>query len=235
MRLLIIIASFCFTHLFAQETNTAIGFTLSPGFSAPRYVSSGAYTQGKVDSIKGHESGKVGLSGDFFFQYTLSHRISVDWGLGARYYGYRSSIYSELTPSVAGYSRFARYSQYYIRFQTSGKFRFYKTLYARLGVGLNLLAESREKVDVLSPTENYSYSGTDNRNFKEALWTVTFGLGYEMKMTDKINLVAEFYGSSGFTRSTDFTNTLGPIVDSKAPLDRVPMLVGITLGIIRYF
>jgi hypothetical protein len=230
MKLLAICLFLFLGTAFAQETNTAIGLTLSPGFSAPRYMNHGEFTSEHIESIKALESGLLGLSGDVFFQYKLHDRIFVNWGLGLRSDGYRSTIYSEFTPTNEAVSSFAKYAQYRLRLEASGKFRLYNTFYTRIGVGVSVFMGARKRIEQTYDGGNYFHVGQDNRGFKEGIGTATLGFGYELKLGEKINLVTEMYGTYGFTKTMSIVS---PALD--IGLDRIPMQVGISVGIIRYF
>ena len=64
----------------AQETKTAIGFTLSPGYTGVRYDKNGTFDEDHINDLNELEQGKIGLSGNLFFQYELHERVFLNWG-----------------------------------------------------------------------------------------------------------------------------------------------------------
>ena len=225
----------------AQETKTSIGFSLTPSFSSIRYIDDGTYPSGYLETINSDTKGSIGLSGNIFFQYDVSEKFLITWGLGIQNYRYQTSYYTQTEIEHPTISRETKYSQHYLEFNVSAKYRIYKTLYARAGVGVDLLIEQHAKRLEICPTCEYSYKGDDNSsNFNPAMVPVSLGVGYEMKLNDRLNLLAEMSGSMSVTNafeSTFFTDQVANIPDSaiNPHVQQKPFQLGFSLGLIRSF
>lgn len=226
----------------AQDSKTAIGFVLSPNFSTINYIQSGQFSQEDVDIIDAGTTGKIGLSGSAFFQYEISDRFFVIWNLGVENYRYHTSYYRQAQIEHPTINRETSYSQYYLQIGGSLKYRIYKTLYARAGIGVNLLLEQRVERSESCPTCEYYYKGADyGSRFKESLIPVSFGVGYELKLNDRLNLVTELFGSMALTGAYETLNfpenvqSLEYYQPNSPHLQQKPLQLGFSLGIIRSF
>lgn len=242
MRLLLFLFGIIFgAQLNAQETKTSIGFSLSPNFSSVLYKNEGSFQEADVELIKFGTHGELGLSGTFFFQYELTDKLFAVWGLGLQNYSSRTTYYSQTNIEHSMISRETKYNQIYLQFNTSLKYRVYKTLYVRGGIASNFLVEQRAKRTETCPTCDYSYQGEDNSGiFNEVILPASFGLGYELQLNDNLHLMAELYGSMSLTdafRSTVFSDQvqLFPGALLKPHLQQRPFQLGCEIGIIRSF
>ena len=239
--LLLFLSLFTWANLNAQETKTSIGFSLSPSYSSILYKNDGSFQDSDVDLIKSGTNGELGLSGNFFFQYKLMDKLYATFGLGVQNYSYSTTYYSQTNIEHPTISRETKYSQYYLQLNTSVKYHFYKTFYARAGIAVDLLAEQRANRTETCPTCEYSYQGKDNSGiYNEAMVPASLGLGYELKLNDKLNLMAEVYGSLSLTDgfySTVFTDQVQIFQGDplKPHLQQRPYQLGCKIGIIRSF
>ena len=209
----------------AQETKTSIGLVLSPHFSSQRYFISGSASESSLEKAKSSTIGQIGLSGSVFFQYELTKKLFVTWGLGVQNYRHKREI---LFAGGAGYYSLRTHSQHYLQLNTSIKYRIIKTFYARAGIGVDILAEARYKIYSNSSSGGFAYVGDDIANFKEAMVPVQLGFGYELKLTDRWNLMTELYGTTVVTGAID-------ISEDTSNLQRKPWQLGFNIGFIRSF
>ena len=225
-----------------KNARTSIGFTLSPNFSSIRYVDNGNLPDGYIDELKSGTTGTLGFSASFFFLNELTDKLFVQWGLGAQNYRYRTSYYNQVQLEHPTINRETTYNQYYLQIGASLKYRVYRTLYARAGIGVDILMEQRAERTESCPTCDYYYKGEDyGSRFKEVLVPVNFGLGYEMKLNDRLNLVTELFGTMSLTRAYEgltFSDQVGvleynPITN--VHLQQKPLQIGFSIGIIRSF
>ena len=239
--LLLLLCLFFGIGVNAQETKTSIGFSLSPNYSSVIYQNEGGFQDADIELIKSGTSGELGLSGNFFYQYKLKDKLFITWGLGLQNYSYSTSYYSQTQIEHSDIQRNTKYNQHYIQFNTSVKYRLYKTLYARAGIGVDLLVEQRAKRTETCPSCEYSYQGEDNSGvYNVAMLPVSFGIGYELKLNEKLNLMTELYGSMSLTNA--FSNTIFsdqveiiPGALLKPHLQQRPFQLGFKIGIIRSF
>jgi hypothetical protein len=214
---------------------------LSPNYSSIIYLNEGSFQDADVELIKSGTSGELGLSGNFFYQYSLTDKLFITWGIGLQNYSYSTTYYSQTQLEHSDIQRNTKYNQHYLQFNTSIKYRLYKTLYARAGVGVDLLVEQRAKRTETCPGCEYSYQGEDNSGvYNEAMLPASFGLGYELKLNEKLNLMTELYGSMSLTNA--FSNTVftdqvqvfqGAVL--KPHLQQRPFQLGFNIGIVRSF
>ncbi|MDG1333082.1 MAG: outer membrane beta-barrel protein [Crocinitomicaceae bacterium] len=229
------------SSLLAQETKTSIGFSLNPSYSSVLYQKTGTFSDADIELIESGTNGQLGLSGTFFFQYKLTDKLFIDWGLGLQNYRYNTTYYSQTNIEHSDIQRDTKYSQYYIQFNTSLKYRLFKTLYVRAGIGIDLLADHRAERTETCPTCEYNYQGIDNSAiYKEAIFPASFGLGYELKLKDNLNLMAELFGSMSLSdafMTTLFTDQVQELPGAllKQHLHQRPFQVGCKIGIIRSF
>ncbi len=209
----------------SQETKTSIGFSLTPNFSSIYYVDDGSYPLDYIDYLKLYTKGSIGLSGNVFFQYEVTDKLFITWGLGVQNYRYSRMFFSQAPLDHIVYTT-KTYSQYYLQLNTSVKYRIHKTLYVRVGIGVDVLAEPRVKSISSEPSENYK--GDDNTNFKEAMIPISLGVGYELKLTDRLNLMAELFGTMIVTDALDSA-------PNTSVLQRKPWQLGFSIGVIRSF
>ena len=213
----------------AQETKTSIGFALSPNYSSVRYVDNGAFSQSDIELIELRTTGAPGLSGNVFFQYELMDKLFITWGLGIQNYRYSTTYYSQSQIEYPELSVKTTYSQFYLQLSTSVKYQIYKTLYVRAGIGADVLAEPRVEITQSCPTCQYYYKGDDHSsNFKEAMLPISLGVGYELKLSDRLNLMSELFGTMVMTDAKYSISSLNS-------LPQRPLQVGFSLGIIRSF
>ena len=211
----------------AQETKTSMGFVLSPNFSSVRYNTNGNSSQSYLEVIESATSGAIGLSGNIFFQYELLDKLFITWGLGVQ--NYRFSTRYESVNQGGSNSLKTIYSQYYLELNASVKYRIYKTLYARAGIGADVLADPRKKAIKPCPSCDEVVKTNDNpSNFKEAMLPLSFGLGYELKLTDRLNLMTELFGTMIVTDALD-------LKPNSNMIQRKPVQLGFSLGVIRSF
>lgn len=230
MRLLLLtICALIGGNVNAQEAKTSIGFALSPNYSSVRYVDNGTFSQSDIDLIESGTTGSAGLSGNIFFQYELMDKLYITWGLGIQNYRYSTTYYSQSQIEYPELSVNTTYSQFYLQLSASVKYRMYKTLYVRAGIGADVLAEPRVEITQSCPTCEYYYKGDDHSsNFKEAMLPVSLGVGYELKLTDRLNLMSELFGTMVVTDANHVTG-------SSNSLQQRPLQLGFSLGIIRSF
>lgn len=230
MRFLLLTICF-FTGIIAnaQETKTSMGFSLSPSFSSVRYVDDGSYPTGYIDLIESHTTGSIGLSGNVFFQYEASEKFLITWGLGVQNYRYRTTYFSETQIDHPTIKRTTTYSQYYLGLNANIKYRIYKMFYARVGVGADVIVEPRIKIKESCPSCEYSFKGNDYASdFKEVIVPVSLGVGHELKLTDRLNLMTELFGTMVVTDALH-------IVANSSVLQRKPWKLGFSIGVIRSF
>lgn len=212
----------------AQETKSSMGFVLSPNFSTLRYTNDGSVTQENFDQTKSATSGSLGISGNIFFQYQVTDKFYITWGLGIQNYRYQLNYFELPQNEVPTMGLNLKHSQHYIQLNVSAKYRIYKTLYVRTGIGADLLAEERIKVYSTSSTGDNTFIEKNNwGNSTEALLPVSLGVGYELKVAKRLNLMAEMFGTTSLTNARE--EALG------AQLEQRPMQLGFSLGIIRSF
>lgn len=214
------------TH--AQETKTSIGFVLSPNFSTVRYTKLGSDIEGIFEEMKSATRGSLGLSGSVFFQYEISDKFLINWGLGIQNYRYQLKYTWPPQNQDSSTGSIQKYSQHYIQLNVSAKYRIYKTLYVRAGIGVDLLAEQGLKIYKTSSVEGNTLIMKDNSgNSAEGMFPVVLGVGYELKLTKNLHLLSELFGT------TSLTNVLESTTSSQ--FEQRPMQLGISLGIIRSF
>lgn len=244
MRLLllsILLISVAKTH--AQETKTSIGFSLNPNYSSIRYIKSetGAYSDGYLNELKVGTHGAVGLSGEVFFQYKLTDKFLINWGIGLQNYRSRISYYSQSQLEHPTIQRDTKYTQYYLQINVSAKYRFYESFYARVGVGGDFLLEQHARRTETCPTCDYSYQGRDHSSvFSEAMLPVSVGLGYEMKLNDRLQFMTELYGTISLTNAfsdTVFSDQVQFFSDVLLTehMQQRPFQFGLKMGVIRSF
>jgi len=228
-------------NVLAQETKTAIGFSLNPSYSSIVYKKTGAFSDTDIEQIKSGTQGELGLSGNFFFQYALKEKLFATLGLGIQNYSYSTSYYSQSQIEHSDIQRNTKYHQYYIQWNTSLKYRPFKMLYFTAGIGVELLAEQRVKRTETCPSCEYSYQGDDySAIYKEALVPASLGLGYELKLNDQLNLMAEVFGSISLSdafMTTVFSDQVQDFPEAllKPHLQQRPFQAGCKIGIIRSF
>jgi hypothetical protein len=226
---------------FAQETRTSLGFSLHPNVSSLLYRNDGSFSDADVELIESGTHSKLGLSGNFFFQYKLTDKLFVTWGLGIQNYSSRATYYSQSNIEHPEITRETEYMQYYIQFNTSLKYFVFKSLYATAGVGVDLLAEQRARRTETCPWCYYLYQGDDySRIYNEAIIPAFVGVGYELKLSDRWNLMTELFGSMSLTdalMTTVFTDQVQnfPQALLKPHLQQRPFQLGCKIGIIRSF
>lgn len=213
----------------AQETKTSIGFALSPNYSSIRYID-GDLPVGYVDDLESGTKGSLGLSGNIFFQYETTKNLFFTWGLGIQNYRYMTTYYSQEQIDHPTIVSNTKYSQHYIQLSASVKYRIYKTLYVRAGIGADILAEQHARITQSCPTcESFSQGNDNSPPLKTALVPATFGIGYELKLNDKLNLMSELFGTMSLTGAYE------EISSSSYILQQRPLQLGLSLGIIRSF
>lgn len=229
MRSLLLIICFSITaSAQAQETKTSMGFALSPNFSTIRYTNNGDITQENFDLMKSATSGSLGLSGNVFFQYNVTDKFYITWGLGIQNYRYQLNYSEPPQNEIPTMGLNLKHSQHYIQLSVSAKYRIYKTLYVRTGIGADLLAEERTKVYSTSSAGDNSFIEKNNSgNSTEAILPVTLGVGYELKLAKRLNLMAEMFGTTSLTNAR--------VKSPSAQLEERPIQLGFSLGIIRSF
>ncbi len=193
------------------------------------YVDDGSYPTGYIDLIESHTNGSIGLSGNVFFQYEVSKKFLITWGLGIQNYRYRTTYFSQSQIEHPSIERVTTYSQYYLGVNANIKYRIYKTFYARVGVGADVIVEPRVTIKESCPSCEYSFKGNDNTsNFNEVIVPVSLGVGYELKLTDRLNLMTELFGTMVVTDAIQKT-------DLSSALQQKPLQAGCSIGIIRSF
>ncbi|MFK7786264.1 MAG: outer membrane beta-barrel protein [Crocinitomicaceae bacterium] len=220
--ILLYIGLFIGLTAFSQETNTSIGFSLSPNYSSVRYPNANVFSDIDIEVIQSGTKGELGLSGNFFFQYELMDKLFVTWGVGVQNYRYARELFSE--DEVMSLK--SVYSQHYLQLNTSIKYRIVNSLYVRAGMGVDLLAEARYKL--LNSASDDIQEGKDGANFKEAMLPISFGVGYELKLSERVNLMAEVFGTLVVTDAIVISPNL-------AELQRKPWQLGASIGVIRSF
>lgn len=229
MRSLLLILCFSLSaSAHAQETKTSMGFALSPNFSTIRYTNTGDVTQENFDLMKSATSGSLGLSGNVFFQYKVTDKFYITWGLGIQNYRYQWNYSEPPQNEIPTMGLNLKHSQHYIQLNVSAKYRIYKTVYVRAGIGADLLAEDKAKLYLTCSDCEETYVGSgDSNNFKEAMLPVSVGVGYELKLTERLNIMAELFGATSLTNALEET--------PGAQLEQRPLQLGFSLGIIRSF
>ena len=207
----------------AQETNTSIGFLLSPNFSNVHYSKVSAEDQMDLEEAQTNTTGVIGLSGSSFFQYKLTDKLFVTWGLGAQNYRHTRTYSTE----DETFTSKKAYSQYYLQIQAAVKYRIFRALYVRAGLGVDLLLEAHYRASD-SFSDGYYHKGNDSSKFKGAMVPISLGAGYELKLTDRVNLVAELFGTVVTTNALDIT-------PNSFVLQRKPWQLGTSIGVIRSF
>ena len=229
------------TH--AQETKTSIGFSLSPNYSSIRYikVDAGTYSDEYLNELKAETHGAVGLSGEVFFQYKLTDKFLINWGLGLQGYRSRASYYTQSQLEHPTIQRETKYTQHYLQVNVSAKYRFYESLYARIGIGGDFLLEQHARRTETCPTCDYSYQGRDHSSvFSESMLPASVGLGYEMKLNEHLQFMTELYGTMSLTNA--FSNTVFsdqvqffPDALLTEHMQQRPFQLGLKMGVICSF
>ena len=212
----------------AQASKTSIGFVLSPNFSTVRYTKLGSDLGGSFEEMKSATRGSLGLSGSVFFQYEISDKFLLNWGLGVQNYRYQLKYTWPQQNQDSSTGSIRKYSQHYLQLQVSAKYRIYKTLYVRAGIGADLLAEERLNIYKTSSTEGNSLIMKEKfGNSAEGMFPVVLGVGYELKLSKNLHLLSELFGTTSLTNALEKTPS--------PQFEQRPIQLGISLGLMRSF